>query len=424
MVQRRAESLGPSYRLFYNAPLNIVRGDGVHLYDADGQEYLDCYNNVASIGHAHRRVVQAIAAQASTLNTHTRYLGEPILDYAENLLSTLPAQLDRVMFVCTGSEANDLALRVAFESTGGTGVVVTDEAYHGTTALVAGASPATGSGQPLNPAVRTVPPPDAYRGPTNDPAALGAWFAANVDAAFADLARHGYRAAAFLADSIFSSDGVYTDPRGVLAQAVDATHRHGAVFIADEVQPGFARTGDTFWGFARHGVIPDMVTMGKPMGNGMPIAALAASAKVLAPFGERVPYFNTFGGNPVSIAAAAAVLDVIEDEGLQENSRVRGAQLRQGLAELYSRHELIGDIRGAGLYAGVELVSSRGGKEPAPAVASAVINAMRDRRVLISVCGPHNSTLKIRPLLISSEGDISRLLEALDATLSDVARSL
>jgi 4-aminobutyrate aminotransferase-like enzyme len=254
---------------------------------------LDCYNNVASIGHAHPRVVQAIAAQAATLNTHTRYLGEPILDYAEKLLSTLPSSLDQAMFVCSGSEANDLALRVAFEATGGSGVVVTGEAYHGTTALVASASPATGAGQPLSHGVRTVPPPDAYRGPSGDPVALGAWFAGQVDAAFTDLRRHGIRPAAFLADSIFSSDGIYTDPQGVLAQAIDVTHRHGAVFIADEVQPGFARTGDTFWGFARHGVVPDMVTMGKPMGNGMPVAALVASAEVLRPFGERVPYFNT-----------------------------------------------------------------------------------------------------------------------------------
>jgi 4-aminobutyrate aminotransferase-like enzyme len=421
LLARRTQHLGASYRLFYDRPLHLVRGQGVHLYDAQGEEYLDCYNNVASIGHAQPRVVEAITKQASTLNTHTRYLGDGIVEYAEQLLATLPEQIDKAMFVCTGSEANDLALRVAFEATGGRGIVVTDEAYHGTSSLVASASPASGSGQPLDPGVRTVAPPDAYRAPVPE-AEVGTWFAAQVDAAFADLERHGIRPAALLMDSIFSSDGVYTDPRGMLGPVVDVVHRRGAVVIADEVQPGFARTGDTFWGFQRHDVVPDLVTMGKPMGNGIPVAGLAASSQVLAPFGEKVPYFNTFGGNPVSIAAAQAVLDTIQDDGLQANAVARGAELFGGLRELATRHEAIGDVRGAGMYAGVELVSDREAKTPDATTAHAVVNGLRDRHVLISVCGPANATLKMRPLLISGSEHVGRLLEALDDTLSAVER--
>ncbi len=422
LVARRDRALGPSYRLFYQRPLNLVRGEGVHLYDADGVEYLDCYNNVASIGHANPAVVEAVTKQASTLNTHTRYLGEGVVSYAEQLLATLPDEIDRAMFVCTGSEANDLALRVAFEATGGRGVVVTNEAYHGTSSLVAAASPATGPGQPLDPGVRTVAPPDAYR--DGGPEGVGERFAARIDRAFADLRRHGITPAALLIDSIFSSDGVYVDPTDLLAAAFEVTRRHGAVVIADEVQPGFARTGDTFWGFQRHGVVPDMVTMGKPMGNGIPVAALAASEAVLAPFGERVPYFNTFGGNPVSIAAAQAVLDVIQGQELQANAIARGEQALAGFRTLAERHPLIGDIRGAGLYFGVELVTDRATKTPATAAAGAVINGMRDRRVLISVCGPDNATLKMRPLLVSTAEDVDRLLESLDDTLTEVEASL
>lgn len=415
LIERRDHVLGPSYRLFYRTPVQLVRGQGAHLYDADGQEYLDVYNNVASVGHCHPRVVAAVQAQVAQLNTHTRYLHEAIVGYSEDLLATLPPQLDRLMFTCTGSEANDLAVRVAQAHTGGVGVVVTAEAYHGNSALASQLSPALGTAQDLGPAVRTVPAPDRYR--RGDPD-VGRWFAASVRAAIADLNRHGQRFAAFVADSIFSSDGVYPDPAGYLRETVAAVHEAGGVFVADEVQPGFARTGEAFWGFARHGVVPDLVTLGKPMGNGIPVAGLAARAEVLATFGERIPYFNTFGGNPVSIAAAQAVLDVIRDEGLQAHAARVGARLLAGLREVAAGHPAVGDVRGAGLYLGVDIVADPETRRPDVDAALDVIERLRERHVLTSVCGPGN-VLKLRPPLVFSEADADRLVTELDAVLTE-----
>lgn len=428
LVARRQEVLGPSYRLFYRRPVHLVSGHGAHLVDADGVDYLDVYNNVASVGHAHPRVAAAIAEQAATLNTHTRYLHDGIVGYGESLLELLPEQIDRVMFCCTGSEANDLAVRVAQAATGGTGVVVTAEAYHGNTALTSGMSPALGTAQPLGTDVRVVPAPDAYRlrmGGTGhpddagDPAALGRWMADQVRTQIADLERHGIRFAAFLADSIFSSDGVHPDPAGYLRPVIEAVHQAGGVWIADEVQPGFARTGDAFWGFDRHGVVPDLVTTGKPMANGIPMSALAARSEVLAPFGEQIPYFNTFGGNPVAMAAAQAVLDVIHDEGLQRHAATVGARLLTELRHLAAHHPSVGDVRGAGLYIGVDLVQDPVTRAPDTATALDVVEGLRDRYVLTSVCGPGN-VLKLRPPLVFDDDDVDRLCTELDEVLTEV----
>ena len=421
LVERRAKVLGPSYRLFYRTPVHLVSGRGAHRTDADGHDDLDVYNNVASVGHAHPRVVEAISAQAASLNTHTRYLHERIVGYSEDLLSTMPDPIDRVMFLCTGSEANDLAVRVAQAHTGGTGVVVSAEAYHGNTALTSGMSPALGTAQPLGSDVRLVPAPDGYRVGAAD---LGLWFADQVARAIADLERHGVRFAAFLADSIFSSDGVFPDPAGAtgfLAPAVEVVHRAGGVFIADEVQPGFARTGEDFWGFARHGVVPDLVTTGKPMGNGIPVSALAARGDVLAAFGEQIPYFNTFGGNPVSIAAAQAVLDVLREEGLQSNAARVGGLLRDELRILTRNDERIGDVRGAGLYVGVDVVTDPETKAPDTALALDIVEGLRDRRILTSVCGPGN-VLKLRPPLVFDDADLDRLLVGMSEVLAEVPR--
>ncbi len=425
MVRRRLDVLGPAYRLFYEQPLQIVRGEGVHLYDADGVEYLDAYNNVASAGHAHPRVTAAIAAQAGVLNTHTRYLHEGIVRYSEELLATLPAELGHVMFTCTGSEAGDLALRIAKHHTGGTGVVVTRNAYHGVTTEVAAISPSLGGVDSLAPWVRWVEAPDAYR---VDHAALGfaslgEWFAAQVQTAIDDLAAHGVRLAAFIADSIFASDGVLPDPAGFLAPAVEVVRRAGGVWIADEVQPGFGRTGEAMWGFQRHGtaanpLVPDLVTIGKPMGNGMPIAAAIMRPEVIEAFGREVRYFNTFGGNAVSIAAAQAVLDVIRDEGLQANAAQVGALLKAMLAELAARHPAIGDVRGAGLFLGIELVRP-GGREPDEDLALRAVNGLRRRHVLVGTAGLHNNVLKVRPPLVFSRADAERFVGELDATLAE-----
>jgi 4-aminobutyrate aminotransferase-like enzyme len=404
--------LGPANRLFYDRPVHLVRGQGSHVFDADGVRYLDAYNNVVSVGHCHPHVVDAVMQQMSTLNTHARYLHRGIVDYSERLLATMPKEIDQVMYACTGSEANDLALRVAEMFTDATGVIVTRDAYHGNTATVMAISPALGDATTLGPHVRTVPPPDSYRYPD-----AAARFAADVARAVDDLRQNGMRVSCLVADSVFSSDGIYPDP-AVLGPAVDIVHRHGGVFIADEVQSGFARTGDAMWGFDRHGVVPDIVTMAKPMGNGIPVAAMAARDHVLWPFAVRVPYFNTYAGNPVSVAAAAAVLDVIESEDLLAHAAEVGAALRTELSRIAADNPRIGDVRGAGLYIGVEVVADADTKTPDRAGAKALVNSMRERRVLISVCGHDGNVLKIRPPLVFSMSDVDWFCSEFTAALA------
>ncbi|GKW15554.1 aspartate aminotransferase family protein [Pectobacterium carotovorum subsp. carotovorum] len=414
LTNKRAQVLGDSYRLFYRNPVHLVRGEGQYLWDASGHKYLDVYNNVASIGHCHPAVIEAVNEQMRLLNTHTRYLHERILDYSADILSTVPSAINKAMYMCTGSEANDLAIRVARAYSGGTGIIVSREAYHGTSELTSGASPALGSGQPLAATTRLVLAPDRYRVNAPD---LGAWFAQQIQLQIDDMAVNGIKFAGFMADSIFSSDGVLPGPAGYLKAAIDVVHANGGIFIADEVQPGFARTGEHFWGFGRHGIVPDVVTLGKPMGNGIPVSALLAKADVLAAFSDEIPYFNTFGGNPVSIAAAQAVLRVIREEGLQEHSRTVGDKLQRELALLSDRHACVGDVRGAGLFIGFELVSDRETKTPDKALALDVVEHLRAERVLTSVAGPHGNVLKLRPPLAFQEHDIDWLVGALDRAL-------
>jgi 4-aminobutyrate aminotransferase-like enzyme len=410
LIARRERVLGPAYRLFYDQPVHLVRGEGSHLFDADGVRYLDAYNNVASVGHCHPHVVDAVSRQMATLNTHTRYLHRGIVDYSERLLATMPAEVDQVIYACTGSEVNDLALRVAEMCTGATGVVVTRDAYHGNTATATAISPSLGGATSIGPNVRVVDPPDTHRVSADEVATR---FTADVAQAADDLVAAGYGVSCLIVDTIFSSDGIFADP--VLGAAVDKVRTRGGVFIADEVQPGFARTGASMWGFDRHGVVPDIVTMGKPMGNGFPVAAMAARADVLKPFAVGVPYFNTFGGNPVSMAAASAVLDVIEQEHLLANARTVGDALCAELAAIDDPR--LGDVRGAGLYVGVEVVRDPETKEPDRAEARRLVNAMRERHVLISVCGHDGNVLKIRPPLVFSASDVDWFCSAFTETL-------
>lgn len=416
LTDKRSKILGDSYRLFYRNPVHLVRGEGQYLWDAAGNQYLDVYNNVASIGHCHPAVIEAVNAQMKMLNTHTRYLHENILDYTEELLKTVPSEVDRAMYMCTGSEANDLAIRIAREYSGGTGIIVSQEAYHGTSSLTSGCSPALGTGQALDATTRLVPAPDHYRIQTED---LGDWFAAQIQQQIDDMKAHGIKFAGFLADSIFSSDGVMPNPVGFLKKAVDVVHANGGIFIADEVQPGFARTGDAFWGFARHGIVPDVITTGKPMGNGIPVSGLLAKGDVLAAFSDQIPYFNTFGGNPVSMAAAQAVLKVIQEEELQAHSQKVGALLKAELAKLMDKHECVGDVRGVGLFIGFELVKDRDSKAPDKALALDLIEELRNtHRVLTSVAGPYGNVLKLRPPLAFQAHDIDWLVNALDQSIT------
>lgn len=420
LIERRMRLLGPAYRLFYRRPVEVVRGLGTKLWDRDGNDYLDAYNNVVSIGHAHPRVIEAVHAQMQTLCTHTRYIQDGILDYAEMLLPTFGGRIGasgHVMFTCTGSEANDLAVRMAKHYTGCDGIIITEEAYHGNSELTAGFSPSLGEKSRLGTWVRRVPAPDAYRG---DPATVGLAMAEAVAAEIRELRRHGNGIACFIADSLFSSDGIWPHP-DVLAPVAEVVRAAGGLFIADEVQSGFGRSGEALWGFHRHRLDPDLVTMGKPMGNGYPVAAVGVVPDVAAKFGRDSRYFNTFGGNGVAIAAARATFEAIRDEGLQANADRIGRLLLAGLSDLAKRHAGIGDVRGAGLYIGVELVADRAARTPDAAAATAIVNGLRERRVLISATGPNANVLKIRPPLCFSEADADRLLTELDAVLTETA---
>jgi 4-aminobutyrate aminotransferase-like enzyme len=407
ILARRARLLAPTYRLFYEQPLQMVRAEGVWMYDEQGRAYLDAYNNVPVVGHCHPQVVEALARQARTLNTHTRYLVEQPLQLAEELLATMPQELGSVVFTCTGSEANDLAVRVSKAVTGGTGFIITDFAYHGATDVVAGMSPEDGG--PLGPGVYTVPSPRGV--------GAAAGFGEHVRQCVERMRADGVRPAALLADTIFSSDGVVADPRGFLADAVRHVRAAGGLFIADEVQPGFGRLGEAMWGFHRHGVVPDLVTMGKPMGNGHPVAAVAARPALFEEFSKRRRYFNTYGGNSVSCAAALTVLQVIRDESLLENARRSGDYLRQGLRALAQRHPAIRDVRGAGLFIGIELGPNPASGLNGTAEAARVVNAMCRRGVLVGATGRSADVLKVRPPLTFELQHADLLLDALDRTL-------
>ena len=335
LIARRDKLLGPAYKLFYQQPVEFVRAEGTWLYDRNGNAYLDTYNNVPSVGHCHPHVVAAICKQVGLLNTHTRYMHESILDYAELLLSKFPVELSHVMFTCTGSEANDLAYRICTEHTGGTGFIVTELAYHGGTDVIAALSPSLGEAVNLGEHVRTIPAPDAYRGNPD----AGKNFIDNLKAAIKDMERHGIKPAALLVDTIFSSDGVFSSHPGFLKEAAEVIRAAGGLFIADEVQPGFGRTGAAWFGFQRHDVIPDMVSIGKGMGGGHPIAGLVIKPELLQKL-SKSRYFNTFGGNPVSIAAAKAVMEVIENENLINNAKTVGDYLLAGLTTLAKKTSL------------------------------------------------------------------------------------
>ena len=416
LVARRRRTFGPTSMLFYKRPLNIVRAEGVWLYEPDGTRFLDAYNNVPSVGHCHPHVVRAISEQLGMLNVHTRYLHDLTYSYAERLLATMPGEVSNVVFTCTGSESADFAMRAARGLTGGTGFIVTDNAYHGNPLAVTEISPSSASAEPRGAPVFLVPAADTYRGGVEG---LGARFGAAVRTAIAEMQERGVKLAAFVADSIFSSDGVFPGERGFLADAVAAVRAAGGLYIADEVQPGFGRTGERMWGFARHGLVPDMVLMGKPMGNGYPMGGVAMRPELLADFGARAGYFNTFGGTPVAAAAGLAVLDVIEDECLQSNALETGAYLLEGLREAGAQSDRVGEVRGCGLYLGVELVLSRESKSPDARATDTIVNGMRERGVLIGTAGRHGNVLKIRPPLPFTREHADMLVEAFSAALQD-----
>ena len=424
LLNRREGVLGKTYT-FYDQPLELVRGRGCMVYDAEGTEYLDCYNNVANLGHCHPYVVDALARQASTLNTNSRYLHPEVVRLGERLSATLPSRLDTWIFVCTGSEANDLAVRLARTVTGREGVVITENSYHGNTSVVAPLSLIDYDRKDKPDWVETVPPPNLYRGPyqqgAND---AGERYAAYVGEAADKLAQNGPGAAALMIDSIFDANGALVPPEDYLERAYAQARRAGALVIADEVQMGFGRSGSHMWGFEAFGVEPDIVTMGKPMGNGHPIAALVTRRDIAEKLQRREGYFNTFGGNTVSAVVGNACLDVLQGEDLQGNALRSGVRLRGGLEELFARHELIGHIQGRGLFLGVELVTDRASKAPAKRAARWVRERMKAMGVLVSSTGPLGNIIKIRPPLAFSLSDASRCLDVLDQALAQVPADL
>jgi 4-aminobutyrate aminotransferase-like enzyme len=412
---RREAVLAPSYRLFYRRPIEVVRAQGVWLYDSEGREYLDAYNNVPAVGHSHPHVQRAVSDQLAAFNTHTRYLNEPLIAYSERLLALLPPELSKVTYSCTGSEAVDLSLRIARYETGHQGMICTSHAYHGTTAAAAEISPSLGPNNTIGPNVVLVDAPDLYR---DDPDLAGVLFAERVQAAIDTLEGRGIGLAGMIADSVLSSDGVQIGPDGLLAPAARVVRAAGGLWIADEVQPGFGRLGTGWWGFPRHGLKPDLVVIGKPMANGVPIAAVIGTDDVMDRFGRNIRYFNTFGGNPVSIAAATAVLDVIEDESLIANAHHVGQRLLAGLDELAGRHATLGHVRGSGLFVAAEFVSDQESRTPSAAAAALVVNGLRDRNILVSATGRSENILKIRPPLPFRPEHADRLVAAIDDVLS------
>lgn len=414
LIARRDAVLGASYRLQYRKPVHFVRGEGMWLYDPDDRAYLDFYNNVPSLGHCHPEVNAAMAEQAGRLSANTRYLEPRLIAYAERLIDTFPDALDRVVFTCTGSESNDLALRVARLVSGNEGVIVTSYAYHGTSAAVAAVSPNLGAAVKLSPFVRMVNLP----GPSGVPDDQAAeFFEAEVRAAITDLQRRGIGVAALLFDSIFSSDGVWIDPPGFIAGAVAAVREAGGLVIADEVQPGFGRTGAHMWGFERHGIVPDLVTLGKPMGNGFPIGAVVGRRKPMESFGHAARYSNTFAGNTVGIATADAVLTILQRDGILANVVSVSQRLREGLEALAKQVPGIRAIRNAGLFFAVDIGLDGSSAADRRQMALDVVNTMRDDGVLISTTGENEDTLKVRPPLVCQDEHVDLFLAAIRAAL-------
>jgi 4-aminobutyrate aminotransferase-like enzyme/Ser/Thr protein kinase RdoA (MazF antagonist) len=421
LIARRKATMGSKLYVFYDPPLHMVKGEGVWLTDATGRRYLDCYNNVPHVGHCHPHVVAALTRQIRTLNTNTRYLGEQVLEYSERLVATMPGNLKVCAFVNSGSEANDIAFRMAKTYTRATGGICMDFAYHGITEVADAFSPSGNYANSVPPFMRTLTPPDGYRGPhrygTND---MGRLYAADADKATASLRETGHGTAAFMIDSALMTNGVLEPVPGYVAEVAAKVRAAGGLVIGDEVQSGFGRMGTYMWGHQHHGIVPDIVTIGKPAGNGHPLGVVVTTPEILETFLKEYAFFSTFGGNNVSCAAGLAVLDVIENEGLVENSRVVGDYLKAGIKGLMAKHSLIGDVRGTGLALGVELVTDRKTLAPAAAETKQVLNVMRDEGVLIGSEGILGNILKIRPPVVFQKEHADIAVTALDKALASL----
>jgi 4-aminobutyrate aminotransferase-like enzyme/Ser/Thr protein kinase RdoA (MazF antagonist) len=422
IVATRDVHFARSQRSYYRRPMNLVAGRGSWLYDDQGRAYLDAINNVSHVGHANPRVVAAAAGQLGRLNTNSRFVYPGIAQYAERLTSLLPEGLEVTFLVCSGSEANDLAVRMARQVTGRQHMLVVDGAYHGNSGVMTGLSPnrykGPGGTGPA-PTTHEVEQPNPYRGRYGytDPGA-GTAYAADVRDQVGKLVTDGTPPAAFLAESAMGTAGSIFYPDGYLAEAYAAVRAAGGLCIADEVQVGFGRFGDVFWGFQSQGVVPDIVTMGKPIGNGHPMAAVVTTREIADAFDSGMRYFNTFGGNPVSCAIGTAVLDEIEELGLRQHAAETGAHFRAVLEDVAGRHDLIGDVRSHGMYLGVELVRDRDTKEPAKAEALVLSELMKDEGVIVYPTGTYDNVLKLKPPLMFTKSDADLFGAVLDDVLT------
>ena len=425
LISARRQLLGPSLSISYRQPIHIVAGAKQYLYAADGRRYLDCVNNVAHVGHSHPEVVRAAFEQMAILNTNTRYLHEKIIEYSERLTALLPDPLSVVYLVNSGSEANELALRLARAHTGHEDVIVVDSAYHGNTSAMIDLSPykfAGPGGRGCPSWVHSVPMADVYRGEYRGPNA-GPQYARHVAEAASQVVATSSGLAAFFCESALSCGGQIILPPDYLKKAFTAVRAAGGVCVADEVQTGFGRAGERFWMFETQNVVPDIVTLGKPIGNGHPIGAVITTREIADSFWNGMEYFNTFGGNPVSCAVGLAVLDVIRDEELQQNAEGVGRYLLEGLHQLQQKHPLIGDVRGLGMFLGIEFVRDHVTLEAADAEAEEIVELMKERGVLLSTDGPYHNVIKIKPPLVFSKNDADFLLTNLNDVLAQKGKS-
>lgn len=421
LLTRRRSLLGNADQLSYKQPVHVVEATGLEIKDADGNTLLDFFNNVPHVGHCHPQVVDAVCQQVKSLNTNTRYLFDNIIEYSERITSLLPDGLDVCYFVSSGSEANDLGWRIANAVTGNSGGLVTERAYHGITDATYALSPyAISEKEKLAAHVMTVTPCDDYRGVwKRDDDNRGHHYAQYVATAIAELADKGHRPAAFYMDNILSSIGIHSPPPGYLKEAYRIVREAGALCIADEVQSGFGRVGHHLWGFQVDDAVPDMVTFGKPIANGIPMGLVVTTREIADRFREHADFFSTTGGNPVACAGALAVLDVIEEQSLVRHSHKMGKYFASGLSELANRHSLIGDVRGSGLFIGVELVRDHDTLEAATTETLAIVNQLRQNGVLVGAEGPRKNVIKIRPPLVIERSHVNRFIETLDLILQE-----
>lgn len=402
ILELRKQYLSPSLSLSYEDPIHIVRGEGQYLYDAEGLRYLDAVNNIQHVGHCHPKVVSAAMEQNALLNTNTRYLDETIVRYAKLLTKKLPDGLDVCFFTNSGSESNDLALRIARCITGSKETIVLDGAYHGHLSSLIEISPykhnAPGGEGPPD-FVYSIPLPDSFRGIYRGDNCT-ADYVNEVKKVIYKINDSSKTLSAFFVEALMGCGGQIVLPEGFLKKSFELVRKSGGLCIADEVQIGFGRMGTDFWGFETCGVIPDIVTLGKSIGNGHPLSAVVTTKEIADQFNNGMEYFNSYGGNPVSCAIGEAVLDVIEDEGLQENAEIVGSYLIEELFKLQSKYTFIGQIRGQGLFIGIELISNTDTLKPNKTLAAKIVNQMKNAGILISIDGPDHNVLKIKPPMV------------------------